>query len=86
MLTSLLLFLPYGLILVGVRANHSTCSRGPLARAPWYDDYRLWCEAGRVDTAADQAEYRCNDQKDVMIADFGKLRPGVLEWGESAPV
>lgn len=71
--------------LVHVRAHHAVCSYRPFTRPPFYQHFYLWCVADRHDIGHDQAEYHCNDKRknDLLIADYGKLRPGILEWGQS---
>lgn len=62
-------------------AEHVTCSWRPFTKPPWYSSFFLYCIADLHDIGSGQAEYHCNDGTYLKIADFGKLRPGVLEWG-----
>lgn len=67
-----------------VGATHHSCSWKPFTRPPPFNGYMLRCEAQRLDTAGtEQAQYHCHNAGGVMIADFGKLKPGILEWGAS---
>lgn len=77
------LALPLVFLLHRVRADHATCNWQPWTTSPAYHRFYLWCTATFHEAGAGRGQFLCDDSPNTKVADYGILRQGVLEWGES---
>lgn len=73
--------LTFALLLTATLAEHSVCSWKPWNSSPLSHCYELFCLAFKGDTIP--LEWRCGGSNGSLVADFSRLRAGVLEMGEN---
>lgn len=63
------------------RADHSVCSWAAYTGHPADEGFHLFCTAELRKEDDAHGRYVCKNRNDIMVADFGYLKPKTLEWG-----
>lgn len=69
------------LVAATAQATHAICDWRPFPGHPADYAFRHQCEGGLKKDDDTHGHYFCGPNDEIMIADFGYLKPNTLEWG-----
>lgn len=78
MLVTLVLLILFG---SSAQATHVVCSWRPFASHPADFGFQRKCVSELKKEGDTHGHYFCGPNDELMIADFGYLKPNTLEWG-----